>query len=176
MALTKSSADRPQAPAAAIEVWEHVESVTATYRVTIIAHHGARLLDTFDPPDRRYTIGHALSRSIRQKISIVCADLHAPESLLFDQPFTDLDLSDDRANQKSTDDGVRNGVAVIELSYLLGMVQDLWTLVLTFQHGKSQIFAKLVAVQGGGEDSGRSDGIVEHACFEIAGQQAQQWL
>ncbi len=157
-----------------LTVWEHLEFVAATYRVTDLATKAERLLSAFELQDKRDAVTHALSRGMRQKVGIMCAYLHDPKVLLFDEPLTGLDPGGIRAIRESIHQRARDGAAIVVSSHLLGLVEDLCTHVLILHEGQLRRFGALQEVLADIR-SGGDDRTLEQLYFEITGHQQQTW-
>jgi ABC-2 type transport system ATP-binding protein len=123
----------------ALTVWEHLLFTADAYRVSDWQPAAQRLLEQFELTEKRDTPAQELSRGMRQKVAIVCAYLHDPKAILFDEPLTGLDPHGIRTMKQSVRDRAAAGAAVIVSSHLLALVEDLCTHLLILQRGK-QLF------------------------------------
>lgn len=127
----------------ALSVWEHVEFVAAAYRVSDFESKAVELLAQFELTEKRNTIAQELSRGMRQKVAILCAYLHDPQVILFDEPLTGLDPRGIRTLKDSIVARARLGATIVISSHLLSMVEDLCTHLLILDRGKRLFFGRI---------------------------------
>jgi ABC-2 type transport system ATP-binding protein len=118
-----------------LTVWEHLEFIASAYRVSDFEPKATEFLDLFELTEKRDTITQELSRGMRQKVAIVCAYLHDPQAILFDEPLTGLDPHGIRTLKDSIVARAGNGAAIIISSHLLSLVEDLCSDLLILQKG-----------------------------------------
>jgi len=126
-----------------LTVWEHLEFVSAAYRVKDWQPRGEELLHRFDLTAKRGVIAQELSRGMRQKVAICCAYLHEPRAILFDEPHVGLDPRGIRTMKDSILERVRAGGSVIVSSHLLELVEDMCTHLLILHQGQSLYFGRI---------------------------------
>jgi ABC-2 type transport system ATP-binding protein len=124
----------------ALSVWEHIQFIAAAYRVAEFEPKAEELLGRFELTEKRNTLAQELSRGMRQKAAIVCAYLHDPRVILFDEPLTGLDPRGIRTLKDSILHRARGGAAVVISSHLLSLVEDLCTHLLILDRGKRLFF------------------------------------
>jgi ABC-2 type transport system ATP-binding protein len=127
----------------ALTVWEHLEFIASAYRVADYQPKAEQLLRRFELYDRRDSLARELSRGMRQKVAIVCAYLHDPTAILFDEPLTGLDPPAIRTTKASILERARQGAAIVISSHLLGLVEDACTHLLILQQGKRVFFGAI---------------------------------
>ena len=138
----------------ALTVWEHIEFVAATYRVADYEPQAEQLLKQFELTEKRNTLAQELSRGMRQKVAVICAYVHAPRVILFDEPLTGLDPRGIRTLKDSIVQRARDGATVVISSHLLSLVEDLCTYLLILDRGKRLFFGRIEEAQAafaGGE-------------------------
>jgi ABC-type Na+ transport system ATPase subunit NatA len=74
-----------------LTVWEHLEFSASVYGVADWKSHAESLLTRFQLVEHRDKPAEQLSRGLRQRTVIVCAYLHAPSVICFDEPMVGLD-------------------------------------------------------------------------------------
>ncbi len=119
-----------------LTVWEHLEFTAEVFGTEDWIHHGERLLEQFELADRRETLADELSRGMRQKVAIVCAFLHRPGAILFDEPLTGLDPRAIRTLYEAIRESARGGMAVLLSSHLLGQIESLCTEFVILRQGR----------------------------------------
>ncbi len=149
-----------------LTVWEHLAFTAAAYNVANFEERAEALLQSFDLTKKRDNLAHDLSRGMRQKVAIVCAFLHEPQVILFDEPLTGLDPQGIRGIQQSIRARARAGAAIIISSHLLSLVETLCTHVLVLNDGECRRFGTMDEVLC---DVGQTDGdsALEAAFFSI---------
>jgi ABC-2 type transport system ATP-binding protein len=130
-----------------LTVWEHLDFIAATYRVSDFSTTAESLLEQFELADKRDTTARELSRGMRQKTAICCAYLHRPTVILFDEPLTGLDPRGIRTLKDSIRQQAAGGAAVVISSHLLSLVEDLCTDLLIVHHGRRLFHGTLEAAR-----------------------------
>ena len=119
-----------------LTVLEHLEFVAAAYRVGECGQRMTELLEQFDLYEKRNTVAQELSRGMRQKVAILCAYLHDPKVMLFDEPLTGLDPRGIRNMKDSILQRRDAGATVVISSHLLSLVEDICTHLLILNRGQ----------------------------------------
>lgn len=119
----------------ALTVGEHLRFTAAAYHVADYLQRAADLLEYFELTSKIDTPAEHLSRGMRQKLAIVCAYLHSPVAILFDEPFTGLDPLAIRRLKASIVRHAAEGASFIVSSHLLAMVEDICTHFIVLAHG-----------------------------------------
>lgn len=130
-----------------LTVWEHLEFTAAAYGLRDFHVHGEQLLDQFQLLAKRDALAQELSRGMRQKVAIVCAYLHDPVALMFDEPLTGLDPHSIEILQASIRQRAQDGAAVIISSHLLNLVESHCTHVLILDCGVVRFHGPLAAAR-----------------------------
>jgi ABC-2 type transport system ATP-binding protein len=142
-----------------LTVWEHLDFVAQAYEVEDGEAKTEALLEEFELCEKRDTLGHELSRGMRQKVAICCGFLHEPAAILLDEPMTGLDPMAIRHFRESIASRAEQGAAVIISSHLLKEVEDLCTDLLILIRGEAQFTGSL-------EDAQRQFSDLESASLE----------
>ena len=154
-----------------LTVWEHLEFVSAAYRVADWQELGETLLKRFELTEKRSTLAQELSRGMRQKVAICCAYLHSPKAILFDEPHTGLDPRGIRTMRDSIMERARAGAAVIVSSHLLVLVEDMCTDLLILHKGQRLFFGPIKEARAA-FDASDSDLSLEEIFFHATEGQA----
>ncbi len=118
-----------------LTVWEHFEFIASAYRVADFETKAQQFLDAFELTEKRDTVALELSRGMRQKVAVICAYLHDPQVILFDEPLTGLDPHGIRTLKQSIVARAAAGASIIVSSHLLALVGDLCSELLILQRG-----------------------------------------
>jgi ABC-2 type transport system ATP-binding protein len=149
-----------------LTVWEHLEFTAAAYRIKDFQLTAETLLQLFNLDEKRHHVVQSLSRGMRQKVAIVCAYLHNPQVILFDEPLTGLDPAGIRSIKQSMQERAAQGAAIIISSHLLGMIETLCTQLLVLHHGQCLYFGRMTdALQT--FDQVKKDSTLEDVFFSI---------
>ena len=119
----------------------------SVYGVEDAAAKAERLLADFELSSKVDARASTLSRGMRQKLAIVCAYLHDPQAVFFDEPMTGLDPQGIRTFKDSVADQADRSRSVVISSHLLAMVEDICTHVLILQQGIGHFFGSIDALR-----------------------------
>lgn len=149
-----------------LTVWEHLAFTAATYGVSDFRKQAEALLAQFDLEHKRNELAQNLSLGMRQKVSVICAYLHNPRVLLFDEPLTGLDPKGIRVLTDSMRQRAASGTALLVSSHLLKVVEVLCTDLLLLNRGRRVAFGPLdeVIESCSGEKAGKG---LEEVFFAI---------
>ncbi len=124
------------APIETLTVEEHLEFIARAYRVEDWKPKAEELLACMELDDKRKKLGKELSKGMQQKLSICCALLPGPRTLLLDEPLVGLDphaikelknillrLRDERC-------------AILLSTHMLDSVQEFWDKALIMMNGR----------------------------------------
>lgn len=120
----------------ALTVLEHLEFHAAAWSVVDWLPKAEALIRRFELEDKRDEATQNLSRGMKQKVSLACAAIHAPDVLLLDEPMTGLDPRAIRTFKSWVSEEAARGAAVIVSSHLLDVVQDLCTDLMVLVRGR----------------------------------------
>jgi len=95
-----------------------------------------RLLRVLDIYDERYQTISAYSKGMRQKILIAAAVLHNPRLVVFDEPFSGLDVSAARALKVFVRGLTDLGKMVVFSSHVLEVVEQVCSRVVILNEGR----------------------------------------
>ncbi len=119
-----------------LTVTDHLRFIGRLYRVEDAEERIPRLLEEFELADKADALPAALSRGMKQKLSLACALIHRPRAILFDEPLTGLDPIAIRRAKDSIVAQARDGAAVVVSSHLLNLVEELAHRVLVILQGR----------------------------------------
>lgn len=119
-----------------LTVSEHLELMARLYRVPDAAAKSKAILEDVELVEKRNELPQALSRGMKQKLSLACALLHAPSAILLDEPLTGLDPVGIRRMKDTIMRQAREGAAVILSSHLLSLVEEMCHRVLIVKRGR----------------------------------------
>ncbi|MCK6479039.1 MAG: ABC transporter ATP-binding protein [Planctomycetes bacterium] len=118
-----------------LTVEEHLRFIGRLYRVEDAEERIPALLEEFEIAGKAGELPGALSRGMKQKLSIACAFLHRPKAILFDEPLTGLDPIAIRKAKDSIVRQAEEGAAIIVSSHLLALVEEIAHRVLVILDG-----------------------------------------
>ena len=118
-----------------LTVEEHLRFIGRLYRVEDAEQRIPRLLDEFELAGKAGELPGALSRGMKQKLSIACAFIHRPKVILFDEPLTGLDPLAIRRAKDSIVRQAEEGASIIVSSHLLALVEEIAHRVLVIMEG-----------------------------------------
>ena len=101
----------------ALTARENVEFFARLYHVASPREAAARALERMKIADRADTPVRALSRGMKQRVSVARATVHDPTVILADEPFTGLDASGARALSALLDELRESGAAVVLVTH-----------------------------------------------------------
>jgi len=130
-----------------LTVEEHLQFLGRLYRVPGAAERIPRLLADFEIADKAAELPAALSRGMKQKLSLACAFLHDPRAILLDEPLTGLDPIAIRWAKDAIAARAKEGAAVIVSSHLLHLVEELADRVLVILKGTLRAVGTLEELQ-----------------------------
>lgn len=126
-----------------LTVWEHLLFMSAAYQLTSWEDRAEALLTRLELTEKRDVPASDLSRGMRQKLALACGWLHHPRAVLLDEPFTGPDPRGIRTMKALIRELAAEGAAIIVSSHLLGLFEDLITVVLIMHRGRVLRHARL---------------------------------
>ena len=118
-----------------LTVEEHLRFTARLYGVADADATIPGLLAEMELLDKRDVLPGALSRGMKQKLSVAAALLHDPRVLILDEPLTGLDPVGIRRMKDTIRARADRGTAVILSSHLLNLVEELCTRVMLMRRG-----------------------------------------
>ncbi len=118
-----------------LSVWQHLVFTARLYQVTDYEVRGLALLEQLAIADKAEAMPGELSRGMKQKLTLACGLLHAPQVVLFDEPLTGLDPAGIRSMKETMRRLAREGAALILSSHLLSLLEEVCTHVLILKNG-----------------------------------------
>ena len=119
-----------------LTVSEHLLLMGRLYGVPDAAQRSGAILEEVELIEKANELPQALSRGMKQKLSLACALLHAPAVIFLDEPLTGLDPAGIRRMKETIMRLAREGAAVILSSHLLGLVEEMCQRVLIMKRGQ----------------------------------------
>lgn len=106
-------------------VSEHMEFIKRAYRL-VDDGYDAELLERFELSDKAGKLGKELSKGMQQKLSICCALLHRPQTLIFDEPLVGLDPHAIKELKEMFGEFKKEGRAVLISTHMIDSVENYW--------------------------------------------------
>lgn len=119
-----------------LTVWEHMEFIKRAYDIQIETEEIEAILDRFELLDKKDKLGNELSKGMMQKVSICCALIIKPKSILLDEPMIGLDPHAIKELKKVIIELKEKGTTVLISTHMLDMVSDLWDHMVIINKGK----------------------------------------
>ena len=115
---------------------EHLEFIAKAYQLVDYSQRKEQLLKQFDLDDKRSKIAKELSKGMTQKLSLCCALLIDPQTILVDEPMIGLDpLAIDQV-LKSLVSLKNEGKAVFMSTHIIDMIDDIWDVAYIMDNAK----------------------------------------
>ncbi|HZU98713.1 MAG TPA: ABC transporter ATP-binding protein [Planctomycetota bacterium] len=119
-----------------LTVSEHLELIARLYGVPDYLPRAQAILSEVELTEKKDDLPQALSRGMKQKLSLACALLHAPRAIILDEPLTGLDPVGIRRMKDTIMRCAREGAAVVLSSHLLSLVEEMCQRVLIIKRGQ----------------------------------------
>jgi ABC-2 type transport system ATP-binding protein len=129
-----------------LTVDEHLQFISRIYNVPDFESRAHALLEELELTEHRTKFPGELSRGMKQKLTIACGLLHAPENLIFDEPLTGLDPLGIRRMKATILDRAHQGAAIIVSSHLLHLVEEICDRILILNKGQKILEGSLAEI------------------------------
>ena len=157
-----------------LTVWEHLKFIALAYDTTDgFDERATELLARFDLTEKRDELVGALSKGMRQKLTIACAFLHRARILLFDEPLIGLDPKGARELRQRIADARDEGAAVLVSTHMLDTAQKLCDRILILRQGCKLAEGTLAELQErvhASDDTSLEDVFLALTGEEVAGE------
>jgi heme exporter protein A len=134
----------------ALSARENVEFFARLYGVKSAREAALQSLDRMKIADRADTPVRALSRGMKQRVSIARATVHNPKVVLADEPFTGLDVSGARALSQLLQELRASGAALVLVTHNIDEGLSLATHAAIMNEGKLVRSAKRADIDSAG--------------------------
>ena len=124
------------APIENLTVAEHMEFIARAYRVENWKPRADALLARMEMDDKLDKLGKELSKGMQQKLSICCALLPSPKTVLLDEPLVGLDPHAIKELKAMLGELRAQGCSILLSTHMLDSVQEFWDKVLIMMKGK----------------------------------------
>ncbi|MCI1955419.1 MAG: ABC transporter ATP-binding protein [Oscillospiraceae bacterium] len=124
------------APMENLTVGEHMEFIARAYRVEGWRGKTDALLERMELGDKREKLGKELSKGMQQKLSVCCALLPGPRTVLLDEPFIGLDPHAIKELKTMLTELRAAGCSVLVSTHMLDSVREFWDKALIMMNGK----------------------------------------
>ena len=119
-----------------LTVEEHLEFIARAYRLDNWKELADRLLERFELSDKRKKLGKELSKGMQQKVSICCALLFQPKSMIFDEPMVGLDPHAIKELKLLFREQKAQGAALLISTHMIDSVEDYWDVTHIMVNGR----------------------------------------
>ena len=124
------------APIENLTVSEHMEFIARAYKVENWQPRSEELLTRIELDDKQKKLGKELSKGMQQKLSICCALLPSPRTVLLDEPLVGLDPHAIKELKQMLEELRASGCSILLSTHMLDSVQEFWDRVLIMMNGK----------------------------------------
>lgn len=133
-----------------LTVAEHLEFIARAYRLKDYKPYAEELLERFELTDKKKKFGDELSKGMQQKLSICCALLPRPKTLLFDEPMIGLDPHAIKELKALFLEMREAGCSLLISTHIIDSVDTLWDRALIMQGGLilAELKSEELAAQG----------------------------
>ena len=135
-----------------LTVEEHFEFIRRAYKIKddgLLNHY----LERFELADKTKKLGKELSKGMQQKVSIICALLHDPDVIIFDEPMVGLDPHAIKELKALFGELKAAGKTVIISTHMIDTVEDYWDVAHIMQKGKIVATKRNTGAEVSGEKS-----------------------
>lgn len=140
------------APVELLTVQEHLEFIARAYRVEDWEKKAEYLLERMEMDDKRNKLGSELSKGMQQKLSICCAFLPEPKSILLDEPLIGLDPHAIKELKQMLNEMKQKGCSILLSTHMLDSVQEIWDKALIMMNGKIAAVRTRSEIESTGEN------------------------
>jgi ABC-2 type transport system ATP-binding protein len=119
-----------------LTVMEHVRFIAAAYDRGELLPEAEPLLRRLELWERRHDLAATLSKGMRQKLGCVCALIHRPAVLCFDEPMVGLDPRSARELKDLLAEHRSMGAAVLVSTHMLDTAERLCDRVVILDRGR----------------------------------------
>lgn len=118
-----------------LTVGEHLEFIRRVYKIEDDGY-GDKLLERFELSDKKDKLGKELSKGMQQKLSICCALVHRPKTIIFDEPMVGLDPHAIKELKLMFRELKDQGASILISTHMLDSVEDYWDIAHIMMNGK----------------------------------------
>ncbi|ACL21351.1 ABC transporter related [Desulfitobacterium hafniense DCB-2] len=119
-----------------LTVGEHLEFIAKAYRLESWEERAQELLRRFELDDKQLKLGKELSKGMQQKVSVCCALLPEPKTVIFDEPLVGLDPHGIRELKNLIARLRDSGCALIVSTHMIESMEDNWDVTYIMVKGK----------------------------------------
>lgn len=119
-----------------LTVGEHLEFIAKAYRLEHWEERAQELLRRFELDDKQLKLGKELSKGMQQKVSVCCALLPEPKTVIFDEPLVGLDPHGIRELKSLIAQLRASGCALIVSTHMIESMEDNWDVTYIMVKGK----------------------------------------
>lgn len=124
------------APYENLTVGEHLEFIARAYRVENWEPKVEALLERMELSDKTKKLGRELSKGMQQKLSICCAFLPEPRTIMLDEPLVGLDPHAIKELKTMLTEKRDEGCSILLSTHMLDSVAEFWDKVLIMMKGR----------------------------------------
>lgn len=158
----------PELPAVyeLLTVSEHIQFVERAWNVEHDEAYVRTLLERLEMTDKVDKLGKELSKGMQQKLSIICALVHKPQVLVFDEPLIGLDPHAIKQLKMMFEELRDEGRTILISTHMIESIENEWDIAHILMNGKM----KATVQNNKDENSNKS---LESLFFEITEGEAK---
>lgn len=130
-----------------LTVWEHIMFIARAYSVKNWEPKAEEMLNKFDLIEKKNELVTTLSKGMKQKLTIICAYIHNPDIIFFDEPIIGIDPKGVKYLKELVRNSAHDGKAILISSHMLDLIEKLCTEIIIMDKGKKLIEGKISYLQ-----------------------------
>lgn len=119
-----------------LTVEEHIKFIGQAYRLNDYMAIGDELLEKFNMTDKKKATAKSLSKGMTQKLSMLLALLHKPNSLVIDEPMIGLDPQAIEEVLRILVELKNAGNSILISTHIIDIINDIWDEAYIMNKGK----------------------------------------
>lgn len=119
-----------------LTVWEHLRFITDAYEIACWEEKAEQLLRVFEIWEQRDEFIKALSKGMRQKLSICCGIISGARILFFDEPMVGLDPKAIKNFKDLIQELGNEGKTLFMSTHLLDPIENICSRIIVLKKGK----------------------------------------
>ncbi len=122
-----------------LSVLENIQFASKAYFHDDWKDTAMRLIGDFDLEDKKNSAVRSLSKGQKQKTAIICAFVHEPELVFFDEPLIGIDPKGAKRLKELIREHKEKGGSVLISSHMLSLIEEVCDRVMIMNDGKLMV-------------------------------------